>query len=102
MKSLDVIKWSLVLALALSIVYFIIIQCAPNCMIWFGMIFSGVGLIAFGALLFLDSSYSLITFHPSLKIFSIVLAVCGVVFIGFAWWSAHQIRVSSVFVAGAT
>lgn len=95
-------KWSLLLALALGVVYFLAVQFAPNAMIWIGMIFSGIGLLLFGVLIFLDSSYSLITFHPFLKVFSIVIIACGVLFLGFSWWSSHQIKVSSVFVDGAT
>lgn len=102
LKSIDVVKWSLLLALSLGIFYFIIVQCLPNAMIWIGMIFSGLGLLLLGGIFFLDSSYSLLLFHPSIKILAVVLAVCGVLFLGFTWWSAHQIKVCSVFVDGAT
>lgn len=102
MKSLDVVKWSVLLALALGIIYFIIVQLAPNVTIWIGMILSAIGLLSLGTLLFLDNSYSLVTYHPSIKIFSIALIVCGVLFLAYSWWSAHQIKVCSVFVDGAT
>ena len=102
LKSLDVIKWSLGLALVLGIVYFASVQYFPNAMIWFGMIFSGIGLLLLGGIFILDRSYSLMVYNPSIKLLAVVTVICGLLILGFTWWSRHQIRVCSVFVEGAT
>lgn len=102
LKSLDVIKWSLFLALVLGIFYFIIIQFLPNSMIWISMILSAIGLLVLGFLLFVDNSYSLTTYNPSIKVFAIAIFVCGLLLLGYTWWSSHQIKVASVFVEGST
>lgn len=96
------VKWSLGLALLLGIVYFISIQFIPNFVVWVGMIFGGIGLILLGGILFVDDSYSLITYHPSIKTIAVVLTLCGILLLGFTWWSNHQIKVCSVFVDSAT
>jgi hypothetical protein len=98
LKSLDVIKWSLFLALVLGVFYFIIIQFLPNSMIWISMILSGIGLLVLGGLLFVDNSYSLMTYNPSTKVFAFATFICGLLLLGYTWWSSHQIKVASVFV----
>ena len=66
------------------------------------MVLSGVLSIALGVILLLDRSYSFLILGSFVKFLAFGMILCGILLLGFTWWSSHQIRVCSVFVEAST
>lgn len=102
LRSYDVIRITLLLALLAGVLFMLFVQFAPKIAVWASVALTGVACIGLATMLFLDNSPSFQTWRLLMNVVAVALFFLGLVCLFYLYWMRLEIRICSIFIDTAT
>lgn len=102
LRSYDMIRITLLVALLAGVVFLVFVQFAPKMAVWTSVALTGLTCIVLAVMLLMDSSPSFQSERLLMNVVAVAILLLGLICLFYLYWMRIEIRVCSIFIESAT